>query len=86
MFPQLNRPDRLSRYMTTCKNALTLNILTVGGFITLIDAPKIIVFAGPNGSGKSTVTQAWDKAGLYINADDIKAMRGAKFAPIIIGR
>jgi len=42
----------------------------------LIDAPKIIVFAGPNGSGKSTVTQAWEKVGLYINADDIKAMRG----------
>jgi len=44
--------------------------------MTLIDAPKIIVFAGPNGSGKSTVTQAWEKVGLYINADDIKAMRG----------
>jgi predicted ABC-type ATPase len=39
-------------------------------------APKIIVFAGPNGSGKSTVTPAWEKAGLYINADDIKALRG----------
>ena len=44
--------------------------------MTLIDAPKILVFAGPNGSGKSTVTQAWGKVGLYINADDIKAMRG----------
>ena len=44
--------------------------------MTLISAPKIIVFAGPNGSGKSTVAQAWEKAGLYINADDIKAMRG----------
>ena len=44
--------------------------------MTLIDAPKIIVFAGPNGSGKSTVTQAWEKTGLYINADDIKALRG----------
>jgi len=44
--------------------------------MTLIEAPKIIVFAGPNGSGKSTLTQAWEKAGLYINADDIKAMRG----------
>ena len=43
--------------------------------MTLIDAPKIIVFAGPNGSGKSTVTQAWEKVGLYINADDIKVMR-----------
>ena len=44
--------------------------------MTLTDAPKIIVFAGPNGSGKSTVTQAWGKIGLYINADDIKIMRG----------
>jgi len=43
--------------------------------MTLINAPKIIVFAGPNGSGKSTVTQAWEKAGLYINADDIKQIR-----------
>jgi len=42
----------------------------------LIKAPKIIVFAGPNGSGKSTVMQAWEKTGLYINADDIKTMRG----------
>ena len=42
----------------------------------LADAPKIIVFAGPNGSGKSTVSKAWDIAGLYINADDIKAIRG----------
>ncbi|MCL2760136.1 MAG: zeta toxin family protein [Desulfuromonadales bacterium] len=41
----------------------------------MIDVPKIIVFAGPNGSGKSTVTQAWEKVGLYINADDIKTMR-----------
>jgi predicted ABC-type ATPase len=44
--------------------------------MTLIDAPTIVVFAGPNGSGKSTVTQTWDKVGLYINADDIMAMRG----------
>ena len=43
--------------------------------MTLIDAPGILVFAGPNGSGKSTVTQAWEKTGLYINADDIKATR-----------
>jgi predicted ABC-type ATPase len=43
--------------------------------MTSIDAPKIIVFAGPNGSGKSTVAQAWEKVGLYINADDIKAKR-----------
>jgi len=44
--------------------------------MTLIDAPRILVFAGPNGSGKSTVSQAWERVGLYINADDIKAMRG----------
>ena len=44
--------------------------------MTLIDAPKITVFAGPNGSGKSTVTEAWESVGLYINADDIKAKRG----------
>jgi predicted ABC-type ATPase len=30
---------------------------------------------GKNGSGKSTVTQAWEKVGLYINADDIKIVR-----------
>jgi len=44
--------------------------------MSLNNTPQIIVFAGPNGSGKSTVTQAWEKAGLYINADDIKAARG----------
>jgi len=43
--------------------------------MTSIEAPMIIIFAGPNGSGKTTVTQAWEKVGLYINADDIKAMR-----------
>jgi predicted ABC-type ATPase len=42
----------------------------------LNDLPRILVFAGPNGSGKSSVTPAWEKIGLYINADDIKAMRG----------
>jgi len=36
---------------------------------------EILVFAGPNGSGKSTLTQAWEKVGFYINADDIKAKR-----------
>ena len=40
------------------------------------DATRILVFAGPNGSGKSTVTQTWDKSGLYINTDDIKETRG----------
>jgi len=43
--------------------------------MTLNEVPEILIFAGPNGSGKSTVTQAWEKAGLYINADDIKATR-----------
>jgi predicted ABC-type ATPase len=43
--------------------------------MTLNDVPKILVFAGPNGSGKSTVTSAWEKVGLYINADDIKVKR-----------
>jgi predicted ABC-type ATPase len=43
--------------------------------MTSNDVPKILVFAGPNGSGKSTVTFAWEKVGLYINADDIKAIR-----------
>ena len=43
--------------------------------MTLNEAPEILVFAGPNGSGKSTVTQAWEKVGLYINADDIKVAR-----------
>lgn len=33
----------------------------------------VVVFAGPNGSGKSTVTDYVEKAGEYINADDIKA-------------
>ena len=42
----------------------------------LNDAPEILVFAGPNGSGKSTISRAWEKKGLYINADDIKTARG----------
>ena len=44
--------------------------------MTLNEAPEILVFAGPNGSGKSTVAQAWEKVGLYINADDIMVARG----------
>ena len=42
----------------------------------MTDTPQILVFAGPNGSGKTSVTSAWDKIGLYINADDIKVKRG----------
>lgn len=38
--------------------------------------PQILVFAGPNGSGKSTITKKVQPIGLYINADDIKAMNG----------
>lgn len=35
--------------------------------------PEVIVFAGPNGSGKSTITRMAKTAGIYINADNIKA-------------
>ena len=38
--------------------------------------PKLLVFAGPNGSGKSTITQGIPQVGLYVNADDLKAMEG----------
>ncbi|MDR1656462.1 MAG: hypothetical protein LBT47_02750 [Deltaproteobacteria bacterium] len=44
--------------------------------MTLTDGRSIFVLAGPNGSGKSSVTAAWDKVGLYINADDIKVRCG----------
>ena len=44
--------------------------------MTLSNFQRILVFAGPNGSGKSSVTAAWEKVGLYINADDIKVKRG----------
>lgn len=48
--------------------------------------PMILFFAGPNGSGKSTITQYFEKVGIYTNADDIVAATGmsnedaAKFA------
>lgn len=35
--------------------------------------PMLLVFAGPNGSGKSTITQYFEKAGLYTNADEMVA-------------
>lgn len=35
--------------------------------------PMVLVFAGPNGSGKSTVTQYFEKVGVYTNADDVVA-------------
>ncbi|MDE7138271.1 MAG: zeta toxin family protein [Ruminococcus sp.] len=38
--------------------------------------PMLLVYAGPNGSGKSTVTQLFDKIGIYTNADDIVATTG----------
>jgi len=42
------------------------------GHMTLMNKPRILVFAGPNGSGKSTITDCYDLEGLYINAVDIK--------------
>jgi len=36
----------------------------------------ILVLAGPNGSGKSTITQYFDKIGVYTNADDIVTSTG----------
>lgn len=38
--------------------------------------PLLLVFAGPNGSGKSTITQYFEIAGTYTNADDIVAATG----------
>lgn len=38
--------------------------------------PLLLVFAGPNGSGKSTITQYFDKAGMYTNADDMVSATG----------
>lgn len=38
--------------------------------------PRLLVFAGPNGSGKSTISGSGEKAGVYINADEIKRVRG----------
>ncbi len=35
--------------------------------------PMRLVFAGPNGSGKSTITQYFEKVGLYTNADEMVA-------------
>ena len=41
-----------------------------------IKKPMILVLAGPNGSGKSTITQYFEKVGIYTNADDIVAATG----------
>lgn len=38
--------------------------------------PMILVLAGPNGSGKSTITQYFEKIGIYTNADDVVAATG----------
>lgn len=36
----------------------------------------LLVMAGPNGSGKSSITQYFEKAGAYTNADDIVSATG----------
>lgn len=36
----------------------------------------ILVLAGPNGSGKSTITQYFEKVGIYTNADDVVMATG----------
>ena len=41
-----------------------------------IKKPMILVLAGPNGSGKSTITQYFEKVGIYTNADDVVAATG----------
>lgn len=38
--------------------------------------PMLLVLAGPNGSGKSTITQFFEKAGTYTNADDVVTATG----------
>ena len=38
--------------------------------------PMVLVLAGPNGSGKSTITQYFEKIGVYTNADDIVMATG----------
>ena len=47
----------------------------VGGYTTLANNARILVFAGPNGSGKSTISDSYDIEGMYINADEIKKQR-----------
>lgn len=36
----------------------------------------ILCLAGPNGSGKSTITQYFEKVGVYTNADDVVTATG----------
>ena len=38
--------------------------------------PMVLVLAGPNGSGKSTITQYFEKVGVYTNADEIVMATG----------
>ncbi|MDR3359873.1 MAG: zeta toxin family protein [Bifidobacteriaceae bacterium] len=38
---------------------------------------ELLVIAGPNGSGKSSLTKGLRIVGLYVNADEIKAVSGA---------
>ena len=37
----------------------------------------ILCLAGPNGYGKSTITQYFEKVGVYTNADDVVAATGS---------
>lgn len=41
-----------------------------------VKKPMVLVLAGPNGSGKSTITEYFEKAGTYTNADDMVAATG----------
>ena len=43
-----------------------------------IKKPMVLVLAGPNGSGKSTITQYFEKVGMYTNADDVVAATGMR--------
>ena len=38
--------------------------------------PMLLVLAGPNGSGKSTITQYFEIAGSYTNADEVVSATG----------
>lgn len=40
--------------------------------------PMVLVMAGPNGSGKSTITQYFEKVGIYTNADEMVLSTGMK--------
>ena len=42
----------------------------------LNEKPMLLVLAGPNGSGKSTITQYFEIAGSYTNADEVVSATG----------